>query len=367
MIYIFNPIKDSTIFENETSQNTGLDEILELSNGVNENSSNTTSRILIKFDTREELDNIVTSGLLSSTQTSSLTYKLKLFATEHSEIPLDFNIECYLVSQSWNMGTGRLNNSPINTTGVSWKYRTAAADNVQWLTSSFTAGSTGSYSGSIYGGGNWYTTPYTTFSFIYQTTDPIFNVTQLVSQSINNITSNDGFIIKLTESLERRDDLLKSLKFFSKDSHTIYPPQMWIMWDDSSYVTSSAQILVNSDSITVRFKNLDSEYKETDIVKFRLYSRPQYPTRDFTTSSLVIPNYILSSASYYAIEDIYTKERIIDFDTTYTKISCDNTGSYFNIYMDGLQTERMYKFLIKTNVGGITKILDDNYHFKVTR
>lgn len=367
MIYIFNPLKDTTLYEKEVSQNTGLDEILELTNSLDENAVDTTSRILIKFDPREELDNIVSLGLLSSSQTSSLNYKLKLFAVEHSEIPLDFNIECYLVSQSWDMGMGRYNNSPITTVGSSWKYRDNPTDNNQWLTSSYTAGSTGSYSASLYGGATWYTSPYATFSFTYTTDDVLFNVTSLVSQSINNIYTNDGFLIKLTGSLERRDDLLKSLKFFSKDTHTIYPPQMWISWDDSNYTTSSAQTQVTSDSLVIKFKNLNNEYKETDKVKFRLYPRPQFPSRNFVTSSLYDYTYVLPSSSYYAIEDVYTKERIIDFDTTYTKISCDTTGSYFNIYMEGLQSERIYKFLIKTTINGNTKILDDNFHFKITK
>ena len=367
MIYIFNPIKDASIFEKEVTLNTGLDEILELTNSDDSDSVSTTSRILIKFDHTEELNSIVNNRFLSSSQTSSLEYKLKLFATQHSEIPLDFNIECYLASQSWDMGMGRLDNSPITTVGTSWKYRDNPTTNNQWLTSSYAAGTTGSYSSSFYGGGTWYLTPYSTYSFAYTTTDVLFNVTSLVSQSVNNIYTNDGFLIKLTNSLERRDDLLRSLKFFSKDSHTIYPPQMWILWNDFSYITSSAQTPINSDNLILKFKNLQTEYKEEGKVRFRLYPRPKYPPRNFVTSSLYEYNYILPTSSYYSIEDVYTKETIIPFDTTYTKISCDSTGSYFDIIMDGLQTERNYKFIVKTVVDNNVKIVDDGFNFKVVR
>jgi hypothetical protein len=78
MIYIFNPIKDATIVEKELTLNTGLDEILELTNSDDSDSVATTSRILIKFDHTTELNSIVNNKFLLSSQTASLGYKLKL-------------------------------------------------------------------------------------------------------------------------------------------------------------------------------------------------------------------------------------------------------------------------------------------------
>ena len=43
-------------------------------------------------------------------------------------------------------------------------------------------------------------------------------------------------------------------------------------------------------------------------------------------------NYALPENSYYAIKDLDTNEMVIDFDTTYTKLSCDTSGSYFKLY-----------------------------------
>jgi len=58
---------------------------------------------------------------------------------------------------------------------------------------------------------------------------------------------------------------------------------------------------------------------------------------------------------------------IVDFDTTYTKISADNTSSFFDIYMDILQPERYYKLLVKTTLNGSTIVLDNNNIFKVVK
>jgi hypothetical protein len=39
---------------------------------------------------------------------------------------------------------------------------------------------------------------------------------------------------------------------------------------------------------------------------------------------------------------------VVDYDTSYTKISCDRISNYFDVYMNGLEPERYYKILIKT-------------------
>ena len=52
-------------------------------------------------------------------------------------------------------------------------------------------------------------------------------------------------------------------------------------------------------------------------------------------------------------------------DLQYTQISADAESNYFDIYMNGLEPERYYKLLIKTNIDGSTKIYDDNYYFKI--
>ena len=58
---------------------------------------------------------------------------------------------------------------------------------------------------------------------------------------------------------------------------------------------------------------------------------------------------------------------IIDFDSNFTKISCDASGPYFDVHMDGLQPERYYRLLIKTTLDGSTVVVDDKNIFKVAR
>jgi hypothetical protein len=58
---------------------------------------------------------------------------------------------------------------------------------------------------------------------------------------------------------------------------------------------------------------------------------------------------------------------VVDFDDNFTKISCDEKGNYFDIYMSGLQPERYYRILIKSVIDGTTAVIDNNNIFKVVR
>jgi hypothetical protein len=76
------------------------------------------------------------------------------------------------------------------------------------------------------------------------------------------------------------------------------------------------------------------------------------------------PKY-LPQTSYYSIKDVKSDTVVVDFDTNYTKISADTQGSYFDVYMNGLEPERYYKLLIKTVISGSTLVFDNEYFFKV--
>ena len=95
---------------------------------------------------------------------------------------------------------------------------------------------------------------------------------------------------------------------------------------------------------------------------------PKYPDRTFLTSSLYTTNYFLpESQSLYAIKDTETNEFVIDFDNEYTRISSDYSSSYFDLYCNGLEPERYYTILVKTSIGGVVKVFDENIMFKIAK
>ena len=53
-------------------------------------------------------------------------------------------------------------------------------------------------------------------------------------------------------------------------------------------------------------------------------------------------------------------------------VSCDSTGNYFNLWMDGFQSERFYDFEFKLISGSNTdeetiQYFDDGFTFKVVK
>jgi hypothetical protein len=180
--------------------------------------------------------------------------------------------------------------------------------------------------------------------------------------------TNDGFIVKQSDGDEFIADrnYVTTVQYFSIDTHTIYPPQLEVKWDDYVFNTgSNSNSIIDTSRMVASLDNNAGTYRRGSIEKFRVNCRPQFPPRVFQTASIYTNNNYLPTASYYAIKDLDTNEFVIDFDTTYTKISADDESSYFTLYMNGLEPERYYQILVKTEIGGEVLILDDHYYFKV--
>ena len=58
----------------------------------------------------------------------------------------------------------------------------------------------------------------------------------------------------------------------------------------------------------------------------------------------------MGQGTYYSVKDARTEEVIIPFSTG-SLVSCDASGNYFNLWMDGFQPERHYRFQIKVVSG----------------
>jgi hypothetical protein len=177
---------------------------------------------------------------------------------------------------------------------------------------------------------------------------------------------NDGFIVKWEDTIEFStvDAVQPIIQFYSIDTNTIFPPVLEIKWDDQSFSTGNLKPLTTSDLFVALDNNPGVFYSES-VNRFRLNCRPDYPTRTFMTRSIDTINHFLNSESMYSVKDLDTNETLIEFDPEFTKISCDSTSNYFDIYMNGLQPERYYKILIQTTINGSTIVKDDNYYFKV--
>jgi hypothetical protein len=363
-VYKIFPEKSATIYSYYPTLNTGIDEILEISTFESMDGTNEVSRALIKFPT-DQINDVILNKVSGSTYDAYF----KGYLANASEIPLNYTIFTHPVAANWNQGTGRLGNSPITTDGVSWDYTNESGSNL-WIQGSFPSGITGSYSGSGIGGGTWYT------ASSYQSTQSFTNIsTKDIEMKVTNTVvawygaaiPNNGFILKHSSSLEFTTASKFETKYFSANTHTIYPPCLEIRWNDFSYSTGSLTVVTSSYFAAV-INNNKSEYQQDSIQRFRVAVRGLYAPTTFRTLLSYGNTYALPTSSYWAIKDLDTEEMVVDYDTSYTKISCDSVSNYFDVYMNGLEPERYYKLLIKTVLPTKEVIVaDKDYIFKVVR
>lgn len=363
-VYKIFPEKDATLYSLYEKMNTGLDEILEASLVVGDlgKPAPQASRFLIQFFT-SEMNDVINNKISGSVWGSSL----RCFVANEDGLNLDTTVKVFPVSESWNMGTGKFADSPETQNGCSWVWRDYQGSK-KWATSSFSAGSTGSYA-SVEGGGTWYISGSYSGSqtFGYWTDKDInIDVTNTIKAWYSGSIPNNGFLVK--QDVEFTDDLnvQPNLKYFSVDTHTIYPPCLEFKWRDYVWDTgSSSQTILNTIPLTVTISDNAGVFYPNSINRFRVNARPTYPPRVFQTSSYYLNNYYLPVNSYYAVKDLTTNEYVIDFDTQYTQLSADETSSYFDLDMGGFQTERYYEIFVKTTVNGSTFEINDNFYFKI--
>ena len=358
--------KDATLYEGSATQsrNTGLDEILEVRKDMNTDGSVVNvSRTLIKFDITN-----ISESIVAGTIPENARYYLNLYDARSTELTTSQSLFAYPVSQSWVQGDGRFFDSPATTEGCSWRYRDGETTGTQWV------------SGSNNTGGTWFNQYEASQSFNHETIDMRMDVTDIMKQWLSSSIANEGFIVKRSGSIgntsssldEGSTDRLGNFAFFSRDTHTIYPPKLDVEYDDSIFNTGSLSTLDadDVDEVTIYMKGLREEYKEKSKIKFRVYGRERFPTRTYSTSSQNLNVKFIPSQSQYSVRDALSEDEIIPFSTG-SYLSCDGAGNYFRLDLNAFQPERHYRFLYKVVSGSgntrVEHILDEDHIFKVTR
>ena len=385
MYRIYYSERDTTLYEQYPKQNTGIDQILELTkiasgsklNGIIQ--ANTyNSRFLIDFGKQiTTISSSVASGKIPeiSTHPDSASVYLNLRAADANDLLQSYELKAYPISQSWENGNGNYSDDPIVKNGASWFYRTRDQENA-WDIANAKANPLGDSNPGqteALGGGTWMTgSGYeASQSFQNESPDIYMNVTDIVSKWVTGNITNNGFVVMRTYTDEKSGEIQGSIKFFGRESHTIYVPRLEVAWDDvpttsSAYSGANGLKEINTDTYVPYIKNIKSEYRTSEITKFRLGVRPEFPAKVYKTESFFLTNDRLPTSSYYSIIDSVTNETIIPFNTSATKITGDLSGSFFNLRMDSFMPERFYKIMLKVERDGGNDVQTfDDFYFKV--
>ncbi len=360
------------------------------------------SRTMIKFDLTT-LSQSISKNEISS---SKLKFTLNLKACGMRNLPLNYSIYAYPISQSWENGNGRYADDGSQL-GATWNNRAYSGSNLWYgskITNSYQQVNyllTASYSSASFQnqGGTWYykvPVSYTnkpkwicnsvafpslvnnglicSQSFSYgQQSDISMDITTIVRSWLCGCVPNNGLMLLTsfeisTPPLQPTNGLLQ---FFSKDTNTIYSPYIDMGWDDTVFNTGSLKPVSSSIQNLVTLQQLNSTYKAGSVAKIFVFARDKYPLKTFNKAyqqpAMVTPKY-LPTSSYYMVKDAESEEVLINFDN-YTKLSCDATyGNYFKLNTNGLPQERYLTVFIKVEYkDGTVDIVDTGKIFKITR
>jgi hypothetical protein len=352
--YFLTASKDASVYLQQPNQNTGLDEILEVGKIYYGNIKDV-SRSLLKFEV----------GFLSSSLSND-TIKMEeatliLKETKSEELPLQYTLYAYPISQSWQVGIGTRFDT-ISTQGVTWNYREGDTK-LDWLQNTLADGSDSNPNNGT--GGTWYLVSGSTQSFEYQSADITMDLKPMLRVWMTGSIPNDGLILKLSDSLENDTQDYGVTKLFSKETNTIYQPKIRIGWDDQTFVTGSLTQLTAND-IKVGITNLKKEYKAGTSPTIRIFGRELYPLKTFTNSFAYTDIKYLPQSTYYQIKDFASDDIIIPFGE-YSKVNCDSNGNFIKLNLSNWEAGRVYKIEFKINKDGDIQYFDNELTFNIVK
>lgn len=213
-------------------------------------------RSLLKFDIT------AISASISSGAIVNPKFSLKLKTYKAEELPLSYTVYVYPVSQSWDMGNGYYSDGGSES-GTNWYYRNNNND-IFWyvpttqslndLSGDYLNNDTYATESFKYGGATWYYSGSNgevlkcTQSFGYEASDVNMDVTDIVMAWMSGSVPNEGFILMHSDETLSTSSYA-TLKFYSRDTNTIYAPRLDAMWDDHINTTGS----VYTASVTMQY------------------------------------------------------------------------------------------------------------------
>ena len=256
-------------------------------------------RALLHFDLTAISASVSNGGIVNP------HFQLRLKVCNEYQLPITYNIYALAISQSWNMGNGYYSDGGSDR-GVSWNFRDNN-DGLAWYSGSISGSRpaidfinnpslvTASFA---YGGGTFYTSSWCSQSFNYESSDINMDVTPLVMRWLSGSIPNQGFMLIHSDELETTGSGFV-LRFFSRDTNTIYSPFLDVMWDDvtlaggfvtGSFVTSSVAITSVGSGITASIQSgssftiaggISGSFSSSTVLTF---------TQNFDSASVLLSN-----------------------------------------------------------------------------
>ena len=367
MHYFIFPTQDTWISsgsspidgESFRDQNFGRDQILEVKKEFFSKTFDYPTRALVNFAGTGF--NTLSQSIVDGTIPSDAKFFFRMFEAQgNSDMSEEYDISIRPISQSWVEGTGKFGDNPKTTNGCSWENRSFpdGGSEVPWANPGVSV----------------YNVSSSMQTFSNQSPDINVEVTDMVNMWLQGQEENYGMRVNFKISQETNSTTFGKLKFFSRNTHTIYAPRLEARWDGHLPCTGSntgslseLDMSGNTDNFIYTI-GLRDKYKETEVPKFRIGARKQFIQKTFTNSyHTTSGSFIPEGSGSYAIQDVATGQMVIDFSSN-TLLSCDTKSNYFTEYMNGFYPDRTYKILIKITYNDTQEqIFDNDFEFKIVR
>jgi hypothetical protein len=353
--------QDATIYQQYPNLNVGLDEILEVGKlttsprtGSSDN-VNGAVRSLLNFD-----------GIQEGAYPVDAEYYLNLYLSDAKNINRYQTIEICPVSSSWIEGSGYFYQSVKNVEdGVTWNVA-----NITYNVPTFWSIAGGDFTTTV-------TSSYE-FSKIPLTSNVRINITNIIYPLIEGLPSDEaiasgsasalvppwnGLMIKFPTADETNPNNIGNFKFFSGNTHTVFEPNIEVVWASQIFVTGSLKPLPSSN-VSIIPKNIKESYIQNEIDKIYLIIRDKYPDKRFDSTQRYKNTYYLPSESYFRIRDAVSDVELYRFDE-FSAVNCDASGSYITLDTRGFNIGRFYSIDLKVKSGELVFFPEFNYTFKI--
>lgn len=342
MRIILTSSADTTLYQRYPTNNAGLDEIIEVGKLAKPEDleiaySSSAARALINF-------NITNSSSFSQ----NASYYLNLKIANATKLPYSQELIVNKLLSSWTEGSGYFVQQTQNAgDGATW---TQSKPFVSWSNA----------------GGDYINVPSQSIILNeYPLQDLRIDVSSILQPIISQSLPWYGLVIRFPSASEADSTNEGNIKFFSKQTHTIYAPTLEVVWDDSTFITGSLKKIPNTYDIQVVPKNVKEIYVRGSKEKIRFVVRDKYPQKNFDATLRYKNIYYLPTSSYFSVVDRQAGTTVIAGDQ-FAKISCDATSSYFVLDTANLYKNRYYAVNLEINNGSSdTNIVPEIFTFLV--
>ena len=134
----------------------------------------------------------------------------------------------------------------------------------------------------------------------------------------------------------------------------------FVLYEDDYY---NSRVSLSPQEFTTAIPGLQKEYSQNDTsVRLDVTVRKRGTSLDDPDRNKI---FIVHTGSY-KVADINNKETIIDYDDTYSRLSYDENGNYFNLDMSSFDRKRTYEVKFRYKINNRVVISDSEHRFRIS-